>query len=197
MPAVARDRIWCTCCKKFLTRKREREHRQAATQPYIPPVTSYRQFTFLSALFSDDEDDIPALATVDRHEDDEDLYHLNSPSPDDFGGDPMDVDDLAMGDRDSEVNAEACVSALASDDEDTVPQSCRPVALAREWTPSDSEDDGDDLAVPQEDPSSDDEVDAVDWNALENECGLSAWDLLGESYEADAARIGMLFCWHN
>ena len=103
MPAVGKDHIWCTCCKKFLTRKREHEHRQAATKPYIPPVTSYRQFAFLSALFSDDEDDIPALATVDPREDDEDLYHSKSPSPgDDFEEtseetsepvlDPMDVD---------------------------------------------------------------------------------------------------------
>jgi hypothetical protein len=199
MPAVAKDRIWCTCCKKFLTRKREREHRQAATQPYIPPVTSYRQFAFLSALFSDDEDDIPALATVDHREDDEDLYHSKSPSPgDDFEEtservlDPMDVDDLAMAsDWDTGVDAEA--SAGASDDEDTISHSYRPAARAS--TPSDSEDD-DDLdhnTVPQEDPSGDDEVDAVDWDALEKECGLSAWDQLGESYEAEAAGIGVLF----
>lgn len=201
MPAVAKDRIWCTCCKKFLTRKREREHRQAATRPYIPPVTSYRQLAFLSALFSDDEDDIPALATVDHREDDEDLYHLKSPSPGDDVEetsepvpDPMDVDDLAMAsDWESEVNAEACSSA--SDDKDNVSHSYRPAARA--WTPSDSEDDVDDdldhNTVPQEDPSGDDEVEAVDWDALEKECGLSAWDQLGESYEADAARIGMLF----
>jgi len=180
MPAVAKDRIWCTCCKKFLTRKREREHRQAATRPYIPPATSYRQFTFLSALFSDDEDDVPALATVDRGEDDEDYS--------------MDVNDLAMAsDQEFEANAEAC--AGASDDEDMVSPSHRPVAHA--WTPSDSEDDVDDLGrntAPQEDPSSDDEVDDVDWDALEKECGLSAWDQLGEGYEADEAGIGTLFC---
>lgn len=199
MPAVAKERNWCTCCKKFLTRKREREHRQAATRPHIIPPVTHRQFTFLSALFSDDEDDIPALATVDHCEDDEDLY----PSPgNDFEepsepvADPMDVDDLAMAsDRESGVNAESCDSA--GDDEDTVFHSYRPAARA--WTPSDLEDDVDDdldhstLAVPQEDPYADDEVDAVDWDALEKECGLSAWDQLGESYEADAAGIGMLF----
>lgn len=199
MPAVAKDRIWCTCCKKFLSRTREREHRQAATRPYVPPVTSYRQLAFLSALFSDDEDDIPALATVDHHEDDEDLYHSKSPSPgDDFEGtsepvpDPMDVNNVAMAsDRESEVNAEACASA--SDNEDTVSHAYRPPARA--WTPSDLEDDLDDdcNTVPQKDPSDDDEVEAVDWDALEKECGLSAWDQLGESYEAYAAGIGMLF----
>jgi hypothetical protein len=201
MPAVAKNRIWCTCCKKFLTRKREREHRQAAShlQPHtIPPVTSYRQFTFLATLFSDDEDDIPALATVDHREDDEDLYHVKSPSPGDGFEetsqpvpDPMDVDDLG----ESEVNAEACADALASDDEDTISHSYMPAARA--WMNSDSEDDIDDdldhNTVPQEDPSGNDEVDAMDWDALEKECGLSAWDQLGESYEADAAGIGMLF----
>jgi len=146
----------------------------------------------LSALFSDNKDDIPALATVGHHEDDEDLYHLKSPSPgDDFEKtskpvpDPMDVNDLAMAlDQDSEVNAGACASA--SDDEDIASHSCRPVAHA--WTPSDSEgvvdDDLDHNIVPQEDPPGDDEVDAMDWNVLGKKCGLSAWDQLGESYEA-------------
>ena len=50
--------------------------------------------------------------------------------------------------------------------------------------------------VPQEDPSGNDEVDAVDWDVLEKECGLSAWDQLGESYEAEAAGIGVLF-WYT
>ena len=134
MPAVTKDRIWCTCCKKFLTCKQEREHQQAATQPYIPPVTSCHQFAFLSALFSDDEDNIPALATVYPHEDDEDLYHSKSPSPGDNFEEtsepvlnPMDVNDLAMAsDQDSEVNAEA--PAGVSDDEDTISHSYRPVA---------------------------------------------------------------------
>lgn len=98
-------------------------------------------------------------------------------------------------DQNPEINAEAC--AGASDVEDNVSHSRRPVE--HEWMPSDSEDDVDHdfdhNMVPQEDLSGDDEVDAVDWDALEKECGLSAWDQLGESYEADAAGIGMLFCW--
>jgi hypothetical protein len=64
----------------------------------------------LSTLFSDDEDDIPALATVDHCEDDEDY--------------PMDDNDLTMA-SEPEVNTEAC--AGASNEEDTVPfQSIRP-----------------------------------------------------------------------
>ena len=123
-------------------------------------MTSYCQFTFLSALFSDDEDDIPVLATVDHAEDNEDYS--------------MDVNDFAVAlDHEFEVNAEAC--AGASDDEDMVFHSHQPVECA--WTPLDSEDDVDDLGhntALQEDPSGDDEVDDVDWDALEKECGLSA-----------------------
>ncbi|KAF8155833.1 hypothetical protein B0H34DRAFT_798936 [Crassisporium funariophilum] len=35
----------------------------------------------------------------------------------------------------------------------------------------------------------DDKVCVVDWNAIERECGLSAWDKLGKVYEADPAKI--------
>ena len=38
--------------------------------------------------------------------------------------------------------------------------------------------------------SDDDEVDVVDWDALEQEYGLWAKDKLGERYEADATGIG-------
>ena len=106
----------------------------------------------------------------------------------------MGVNDFAVAsDHEFEVNAEAC--AGASDDEDMVFHSHWPVEHA--WTPSDLEDDVDDLGhntALQEDPSGNDEVDDVDWDALEKECRLSAWDQLGEGYEADEAAIGMLFC---
>ena len=135
---------------------------------------------FFVCAFSDDEDDILVLATVDPHEDDKDLYYSKSPSPgDDFEEtsepvlDPIDVDNLAMAsDWDSEVNAEA--SAGASDDKDLISHSYRPAAHA--WTSLDSEDDNDldHNTVLQEDPSGDDEVDAVDWDVLEKECRLSA-----------------------
>jgi hypothetical protein len=41
---------------------------------------------------------------------------------------------------------------------------------------------------------SDDECDDgfIDWKAIEEGSGLSAWDQLGENYETEAATIGML-----
>lgn len=45
------------------------------------------------------------------------------------------------------------------------------------------EDDGDDS----------DDGESTDWDAIEMQSGLSAWDQLGERYEADAATMGK-FC---
>jgi hypothetical protein len=71
---------------------------------------------------------------------------------------------------------------------------CRWGTAARRWHQNDSESDADtDVDPPYSRlEDSDDECDAgfIDWKAIEG-FGLSAWDQLGESYEADAAAIGM------
>lgn len=59
-----------------------------------------------------------------------------------------------------------------------------------QWVPSNSENEvSSDAELSVE--GDDDEVDFVDWDALEQKCGLLAWDRLGEGYEANAAQIGV------
>jgi len=83
MPAVDRHLVYCQCCKKYLTCKREREHRKQASKPYgsPEPVPSYCHFAFLSSILSDDDEDIPALAVVDPLEEDEDEQEPDSEAP--------------------------------------------------------------------------------------------------------------------
>jgi len=72
-------------------------------------------------------------------------------------------------------------------------------SIKHQWVVSDSEEElahmenegSSDVEVVASDDDDDDKVDVVDWDALEQECGLSAWDRLGEGYEADAAQIGL------
>jgi hypothetical protein len=199
MPAVDRHVVYCRCCKKFLTRKREREHRKQASKPYgsPEPVPSYRRFAFLSSILSDDDEDMPALAVVDPLEEDNNKQEPNSEATNDAtnfqeGSEPEpsihDIDIPMDNSEDEGGRHYENVSAQRWGRH-----------VARAQTPSDAEDSDNEISpdidqasdVLQEDPTSDDdEVDVVDWDALERECGLSAWDKLGEKYEADAAGIG-------
>lgn len=220
MPAVDRRVVYCRCCKKYLTRKREREHRKQAQapkpygSPEPVPVPSYRHFAFLSSILSDDDEDMPALAVVDPLEEDEDEWEPDPEAPNDAANDepnvqegsgpgreanihdidiPMDVSEngsngaiLDEGDRHyEEVSAQrwgrhAAHAQTSSDSEDSDNETSPSIDQASD--------------IPQEDPASDDdEVDVVDWDALEREYGLSAKDKLGEKYEADAAGIGTFY----
>jgi hypothetical protein len=154
-------------------------------------------------MLSDDDEDIPALAVVDPLEEDEDESDSEAPNdaanfqesePRIHDADidiPMDVSDLENG-------SNGAIHDEGGRHYEEVP--------AQRWgrrarTPSDSDDSDDETSpnidqasdVPQEDLAGNDEVDIVDWDALERECGLSAWNELGEKYEADAAGIGTFY----
>lgn len=212
MPDIDRHVVYCRCCKKYLTRKREREHRKQAAKPYTSPepVPSYRHFSFLpSAIFSDDDADIPALAVVHPLEEDEDKWEPDPEAPNDTanfqegsGLEPSIHDvDISMDDE----SDGAVLDEGGRHYEEVSAQRWGRHAV-RVQTPSDSEDLDNETSpdidrggeVPQEDPAGDNgEVDIVDWDMLERECGLSAWDKLGEKYEADAAGIGMFYSFFN
>lgn len=208
MPAVDKRVVYCRCCKKYLTRIREREHRKQAAKPYSSPepVPSYRRFSFLSSIFSDDDEDMPALAVVDPLEDDKDEWEPGSEAPNDAasfqeGSEPepsIHNFEIPMGDVSESESNGAIVDEGGGHYEEVSTQRWGRYAV-RAQTPSDSEDSYKEISPnidqasdePQEDPAGDDnEIDVVDWDALERECGLSAWDKLGERYEADAAGIG-------
>jgi hypothetical protein len=181
MPAVNRRVVFCRCCKKYMTNKREREHRKQASKPYgSEPVPSYRRFSFLSSILSDDNEDMPALAVVDPLEEDEDDIPMDV-SENGINGATLDESDG----RYEEVSAQRWGRHVvhvqtSSDSEDSDKETLPNIDQTSD--------------VPQEDPAGDvDGVDVVDWDALEREYGLSAMDKLGEKYEADAAGIGTFY----
>ena len=49
----------------------------------------------------------------------------------------------------------------------------------------------DDSSDPSSEPDDEDDANAFDWDKIEGNSGLSAWDQLGEAYEKDAANIGV------
>lgn len=214
MPAVNRRVVYCRCCKKYLTRKREREHRNQASKPYnsgsLELVPSYRHFAFLSSVLSDEGEDIPALAVVDPLEEDEDEWEPGSEALKDAvnlqeGSEPRPEPSINSIDIPMDVSENGSNSAILDEsgrhyEEVSAQRWGRHVAHAQ--TSSDSEDSDNEIFpkidqandVPREDPAGDDDgVDVVDWDALEREYGLLAKDKLSERYEADAAGIGMFY----
>jgi hypothetical protein len=212
MPAVDRHVVYCQCCKKYLTRKREREHRKQAFKPYgsPEPVPSYRHFAFLSSILSDDDEDMPALAVVDPLEEDEDELEPDSEAPNDAanfqeGSEPRTEPSIHDIDIPMDVSENGSNGAILDEggrhyEEVSAQRWGRHAAHVQ--NSCDSEDSDDETSpnidqasdVPQEEPAGDDdEVDVVDWDALEREYGLSAKDMLGEKYEADAAGIGTFY----
>jgi hypothetical protein len=212
MPAVDRRIVYCQCCKKYLTHKRELEHRKQASKPYgsPEPVPSYRHFAFLSSILSDDDEDMPALAVVDPLEEDEDEWEPNSAAPNDAanfqeGSEPRPEPSIRDIDIPLDVSENGSNGAILDEggrhyEEVSAQRWGRHAAHAQTSSNSDNKtspniDQASD--VPQEDPAGDDdenhEVDVVDWDALEQEYGLSAKDKLGEKYEADAAGIGTFY----
>ncbi len=206
MPAVNRRVVYCRCCKKYLTHKREREHRKQASKPYgsPEPVPSYRHFAFLSSILSDDNEDMPALAVVDPLEEDEDELKPDSEAPNDAANFQTERSihdvDIPMDVSENGSNGAILDEGGRHYEEVSARRWGRHAAHAQ--TSSDSEDSDNETSpnidqasdVPQEDPAGDDdEVDVVDWDPLEREYGLSAKDMLGEKYEADAAGIGTFY----
>lgn len=172
----AGETVLCSHCGIYLPRKREREHRRLATQPYVlpPPALPSRLHRVGVNAHDDDDDPDPAVLNgeelggifngVDVHANNPHVDDIENPQSDDclvpaavggiahsrWGGNVADVrDDTSDGDSDEELPH----LTLENDE--------------HEWEPG-----------------------YVDWAAIEADSGLSAWDLLGESYETDAAAIG-------
>lgn len=170
--------VFCTHCERYLPRKREREHRRLLIAPAIPsPVIPSRLRRVVS--IESDLDDYGAIngGTTDGVDDEMDV-----------GAQDDETSDFVTNNRDP--------------DQDTMSGPMRNV-LHHRWGDTlcdlggsdlDSDSDfGSDPAYPRLEDS-DDECDDgfIDWKAIEEGSGLSAWDQLGENYETEAATIGML-----
>ena len=167
--------VLCAHCGRYMSRNREREHRRLIAQPYVvPPLTlpsRIRQVT------DDDSDgDVPAASTnvvVEGREN---------------GGAIHGDADVGYVAKDHAQPDRVYVSEVAEN------------ALRARWADvadvrDDVSDNGSDEELPY--PILEDdgpEPGFVDWEAIETNYGLSAWDQLGEGYERDAAAIGKLQC---
>lgn len=175
----------CLCCNKYLTEKRERAHRRKAYHPYrnaeAPDTRSHRKVDYFSQPLQSDSEGEHDRVTP---EGDIDQEYTRTPTTDE----PM-----------ADIGVPTTMSPLPTSplplftQDDALLHWDAPLPVLREWDPSDSEEDSrsETDEVPAEDDTNDDETDIVDWDAIERDCGMSAWDKLGKGYEADAAKIGM------
>ena len=175
MPATTD--VLCAHCGHYMSRKREREHRRLITQPYVaPPLTL--PFRIRRVTDDDSDDDVPAASVNVAVESGQ-----NGGSID---GDP-DVGYVADDHGPPEVDvSEAAENALRA--------RWGNVTDVRDDISNDSSDEDladEDLAYPILEDN-EPEPGFVDWEAIEANSGLSAWDQLGEGYERDAAAIGQL-----
>ncbi|KAF8813489.1 hypothetical protein BYT27DRAFT_7084181, partial [Phlegmacium glaucopus] len=180
--------VHCVCCNQVIPRKREREHRRQAAKPYATTSAESgplrRRSAYLAALFKSLSDS-----------DGEDKDNSNPPpGPPSLPASPQSPPGQFSV---SEDNNMAIDTTEDDGDVDEVLLSRWRKPVKHQWASvlSESEDELENTenegtsGAEMVDDDDDDRVDVVDWDALERECGLSAWDRLGEAYEADAAQI--------
>jgi hypothetical protein len=158
------ETVLCAHCGQYLSRRREREHRRIATQPYITPPPALPSNLLQVGVDSDDIDDNDGNVLNDEE------YSINYSIPP--------ADDPQSNNSDELLSHEAVGKVLRS----------------RWSKVADSRDDASDSDLEEELPypvlEDEHEPGYIDWAAIEANSGLSAWDQLGESYERDAAEIG-------
>ena len=170
-------KVLCVHCGTYMPRKREREHRKLATQPYIPPPLVLPS-RIRGVVDSNSDDERPAMSD---------------------GGELG-----AQNDSTADIDGDAHIDYPLADDARLGYEHISPAleenALRDRWGCSTgikddvSDSDLDDAEQPPPYPILEDEEELktgfIDWAAIEANSGLSAWDQLGEDYERDAATIG-------
>jgi len=153
-----------------------------------PPPTRTSRLCCIVDIDSDSDDGEPSHG-ADKHE------VINVPV-DGIIDERTESEDIMMQNMDGDAGGVAGDNADADEDSISRAALCRRWGtVASSWHQNGSESDSDTESEPPyprlED--SDDETDNgfVDWKAIEEGNGLSAWDQLGESYEAEAAEIGV------
>src|ERR1700676_1068961 len=169
------NKVLCTHCNVWMSRKWEWEHRGLLFRPYVsPPPKLSSRFTHL--LDSDSEEEPAPIP---------DLHQDGSSS--EFGQHDVqsDYDEPAQTDASFDDNDNEGDQSLEVDD-DILIQNVRWGAMLRDKTRPDDEDSDSDLEEdPVEDAGDEDDDGYDDWAAIEAEFGLSVWDKLGEGFEQE------------
>ncbi|KAJ7442914.1 hypothetical protein B0H11DRAFT_1932112 [Mycena galericulata] len=183
--------VFCSCCNQMVSEKMERKHRRDSNAaPYGPPASTYpsRQRRIFAPSSEADPEDLEhgnAVAGPSNYHRSEtpdplaDIYGVASPEPTamEVDEEEPDVDNLFVDeniDLSFTNNYAHPVAGLSSESDDDT-ESEHDIDDEEEMREEDS--DGED---PDQDP--------FDWDSFTApDDGLSAWDKLGEGYEAEAA----------
>ena len=190
--------VLCAHCGEYLPRKREREHRRLAFVPVAPPPLA--RPSRLRRIVDPDDGEQQALHNADKPED----VPTNG-----ITDEWTENEDIMMRDPDIDedhgaVELEAGSVVGDSADDGCISRAARAV-LHHRWgvaantrlhqndpeSDSDTESESEPPFPSLEDGDEECGDDFIDWKAIEEGYGLSAWDRLGESYEAEAAAISM------
>jgi hypothetical protein len=191
--------VLCAHCGEYLSRKREREHRRLAFVPVAPPpLARPSRLRRIVAIDTDSDDGEQALHGADEPEDID--VSING-----IADEGAENEDIMMQDPDMDGDHDVLeAGSVVHDnaDKDCISGAVGAVLLRRwgtvasSWPHQNDPESDSDTESESEPPcprleDGDGECDFFDWKAIEEEYGLSAWDQLGESYEAEAAAIGM------
>lgn len=170
--------VLCTHCDTYVPRKREQEHRQLINSPFLlpPPLFVSRLHPVIDAPDLDNEDDGSNL--LSQHSNVED-----TPMETD-GGYQEPIDKATTDSNDEHLDPHHNVFEAHW-------RSTRRATVESDDEESNGEDDNE-MDIDEE-VANDGEWDKeyINWAAFEASSGLSSWDKLGESFEREAATIGM------
>ena len=182
--------ILCAHCGKYVTRKQEQEHRKLVITLHVEHTPNIPSSSYL-VIDTDSESD--------EHESQD--HFANEPSIGSAAGSPgspfhgeamqidNDLDDDILDADEGDLQGEQ--DFLDFEDILHAAQNSHCMRWRVPDIPSDSDSNsGSEDEVTDAGDDSDDGY--VDWDAIESNYGLSAWDRLGESYDRDVAAIGML-----
>ncbi|KAN0139558.1 hypothetical protein V8E53_002587 [Lactarius tabidus] len=207
---TGQELVFCICCNKHLPRKHEREHHCWAHNPLKTPTPHKRPRLAFRAAHTPRDKPKPAetqLTSTSKPLEHQDICAADSgPIPDMFSA----LDFEVLGPSTSTVTGEnghhlEGPPSGQEHDTDQILEAC----MSQRWhqclnrshpqlneDPEQSEhgsgtgSDGEGSNVPLEDEVVGDDSDVVNWDLLDQQCGVSICDELGEDFEARYAKIG-------
>lgn len=180
----ANSKVLCLHCNKRITRDRERAHRRLGSAPYKSSSPSHARRHLIIDESSDSDGPQEGEEGHNSSMNTEfDGAEISIPGIDeeDFPP-PSEGSSNSVGDLEERDDSEF--------DDDNVFASRVPYNL---WHAPRGLEDSDDESDPADEPADigdDPDEDYVDWDTIESNHGLSAWDRLGEGFEREVASIG-------
>jgi hypothetical protein len=199
---VTKDLVFCMCCNKHITRRRERAHRSRAHKlPTTPTPRKRPRLAFKAAHTPRDKSGLKIMPTPTHEALDQDTQTAD-PGPDMFFADIDFAGPSTSNDNSHHVEGDG-----QEDDTDQILTSC----MSQRWTKcpnpsrpqSEPDEDLDKLEqdagagddsnashIPLEDGLSSDESDTFDWDESDQQYGSIIRDELGDEFESRYAMIG-------